>query len=65
MSILEIEDAIRKLPPEKVNELMNWLAKYHAEIWDEQIANDLDAGRLDPILSKVEAEIAAGKSKTI
>ena len=65
MGILEIEDAIKKLPVEKVNELMNWLATYHAEIWDEQIANDLDVGRLDSILSEVEAEIAAGKSKSI
>lgn len=65
MSILEIEDAIKKLPADEVNELMNWLAEYHSEIWDEQIASDLDSGRLDPILSEAEADVAAGKAKPI
>lgn len=51
MSIVEIEDAIRKLSPEKVDELMDWFVKYHAEIWDDEIAKDLENGRFDSILA--------------
>ena len=65
MSIVEIENAIKQLSPEKVNELMEWFVKYHAEIWDDQIADDLEAGSLDPVLADVDSEIAAGKAKPL
>jgi len=59
MSIVEIENAIKELPPEKVNELMDRFVKYHSEIWDKEIAEDLRAGRLDSVLAEVDSEIAA------
>ena len=65
MSIVEIENAIRQLPPEKVNELVEWLADYHAELWDKQIAEDLDAGRFDSLLDEIDAEIGAGLAKPL
>ena len=65
MSIVEIENAIKNLPPEKVNELMDWFVKYHAEIWEEQIAADLDKGKLDSILAEVDAEIVSGDAKPV
>jgi hypothetical protein len=33
MSIVEIENAIKDLPPEGVNELMEWFVAFHAEVW--------------------------------
>lgn len=60
MSIVEIETAIRKLPAGKVSELMVWLARYHEEIWDKQIEDDLDSGRLDSLLKEIDEEIEAG-----
>ena len=65
MSIVEIENAIKNLPPEKVNELMDWFLKYHAEVWDEQIATDLEAGRFDSILSEIDSEIDSGAAKPL
>ena len=65
MSIIEIENAIKELPPEKVNELMEWFVKYHSEIWDKQIAEDLDTGRLDTILAEVNSDIASGNAKPL
>jgi hypothetical protein len=32
MSIVEIETAISKLPPEQVDELMSWLEKHYSKI---------------------------------
>lgn len=51
MSIVEIKDARRKLSPEKVDELMDWFVKYHAEVWDDEIARDLEDGRFNSILA--------------
>jgi hypothetical protein len=65
MSIVEIENAIKNLPPEKVNELMDWFVKYHAEIWDDEIAKDLDTGRFDSILAEVESDISSGVAKPL
>ena len=60
MSITEIEAAIVQLPAEEVDKLISWLENYHVEIWDKQIANDLNAGRLDALLDEVDKEIEAG-----
>ena len=65
MSINEIETAIKQLPPEEVSELMSWLERYHAQIWDKQIADDLDAGRLDSVLAEVDKEYEAGLAKPL
>lgn len=65
MSIVEIENAIKELSAEKVNELMDWFVKYHSEIWDDQIARDLEDGRLDSILAEADSEIASGSAKPL
>ena len=60
MSISEIEAAITELPPSEVDRLMRWLSAHYADLWDKQIADDLDAGRLDGLLDEVESEVASG-----
>ena len=65
MSITEIETAIRKLPASQVSELMTWLEGYHEQTWDNQIAADLEAGRLDELLAEVDAECEAGLAKPL
>ena len=65
MSIVEIEAAIVQLPAEEVDKLMSWLERYRAERWDEQIADDLDAGRLDSLLAEVDKEYEAGLAKPL
>ena len=39
---------------------MSWLERYHEQLWDKQIANDLESGRLDSLIAEVEEEIEAG-----
>lgn len=62
MSIVEIETAIKKLPTSEVSALMTWLENYHEQLWDKQIEDDLEAGRLDDILAEAEREYEAGLS---
>ena len=65
MSVKEIEQAITQLPEEELTELVNWLEEYRHQIWDKQIAEDLDSGRLDTLLSEVESEYKAGLARPL
>ncbi len=65
MSVQEIETAITKLPAEKVTDLLQWLEEYHAEIWDQQIENDLADGKLDALLAEVDAEYEVGLAQPL
>jgi hypothetical protein len=60
MSVKEVEIAIAQLSPKELAELMAWLEEYHAQMWDKQIEEDLEAGRLDALLAEVDKEYEAG-----
>ena len=65
MSIAEIESAITRLPAKELVELVTWLEEYHAQVWDAQIAEDLEAGRLDALLAELDKEHEAGVAPPI
>jgi len=65
MSIVEIENEIKKLPIEKVDKLLEWIGKYHAEIWEKRITDDFNSGRLDSLLAEIDVEIEAGFAKPL
>jgi hypothetical protein len=60
MSVKEAEIAITQLSANELVELMAWLENYHAQMWDKQIEEDLEAGRLDALLAEVDKEYEAG-----
>ena len=65
MGVKEIEAAITQLSPKDIAKLAPWLTNYQAELWDRQIEEDLEAGRLDQLLAEVEKEHAAGLSQPL
>lgn len=65
MSVKEIEAAITQLPTNDIKELKAWITEYDAHRWDEQIADDLEAGRLDWLLAEVEQEYQAGLARPL
>lgn len=65
MDIREIEAAISQLAPKDVVELLQWLEEYHAQLWDKQVEDDLESGRLDSVLAEVEAEYESGLSRPL
>ena len=62
LDVEQIEKAITQLPPKELAELMSWLEEYHAQVWDKQIEEDLEAGRLDKVLAEVEEDYTAGSA---
>ena len=57
----KIEQDIASLSASEVAKLAEWFAEFHAELWDRQIEDDAKAGKLDELVTKAKAEIAAGK----
>ena len=65
MSVEEIESAITQLSIEELTDLSKWFADYQARVWDEQIEEDLEEGRLDRLLEKVDEEYEAGEAEAL
>jgi hypothetical protein len=65
MGVKEIEAAILGLPAKDLTELMAWFKDYCAQVWDKQIEEDLEAGRLDALLSEVDKEFDAGLAQPL
>lgn len=64
-SLSEIEAAIEQLPREEAHKLSDWLQEYLDDVWDEQIAADAKAGRLDELIQSAKANIAANHVKSL
>lgn len=56
MTISQIESAIKELPPEEFAKLSEWFEEFEAKMWDEQIEQDLESGRLQSLIDEAEAE---------
>jgi hypothetical protein len=65
MGVEQIERAITQLSPKDLAQLMSWLEGYHAQVWDERIAEDLEAGRLDALLAEVGEEYETGPTQPL
>lgn len=62
MSVLELEQAISKLPAEELSHFARWFEEFMADEWDRQIERDVAAGKFDHIIRKVDEDIDAGRA---
>jgi hypothetical protein len=60
MSVAEIEAAIKTLPNEELAQFNQWYQEYLEEHWDEQIREDVRAGKLDFLTEEAQRERDAG-----
>jgi hypothetical protein len=66
MTMLEaLEEQIKKLSPQELAQLRDWLLEHDAEEWDREIERDADSGKLDRLFEKSVADHGAGKSREI
>ena len=65
MTITELEQAVTQLSEQELARFRAWFDEYYAQIWDKQIEEDAQSGRLDNLLSEVDEEYNAGLSKPL
>jgi hypothetical protein len=61
-TVQEIESAIKKLKPQEIRAVGDWLDELREELWDRQIESDAKAGRLDKMIAKAKADYRGGKA---
>lgn len=64
-NVQSIERAVKALPPAELAEFRRWFAEFDAVAWDEQIAQDAAAGRLDQLASEALADYQAGPAREL
>ena len=66
MTTLEIiERQIAALSPSELEQFRAWFDAYEAREWDEQIARDARAGKLEKLADRAKAEHQAGRSRQL
>lgn len=61
----QIERRIEQLSPKELAEFRSWFVEFDARVWDDKIAADLDAGRLDNLIAEALADYKAGKAREL
>jgi hypothetical protein len=60
-SVLEIESAVSKLPPNELSAFRNWFMEFDADAWDQQFAMDVADGRLDKLADEAINDARNGR----
>ncbi len=61
VGVNEIESAIENLQPAELAQLEEWFARRQSDIWDEQLSQDIDAGKLNSLAEQAIADFKAGR----
>ncbi len=64
-TIQEIERDIKKLTQSELKAFRRWFVDFDAQLWDRQIQDDAEKGKLDDLANKAIKEFRAGKAKEI
>jgi hypothetical protein len=64
-NVIEIEHAVRNLPPEELAKFRSWFAEYDGVQWDKQIESDVAAGRLDRLADEALEDLRTGRCKDL
>ena len=58
----EIENAVAELPKEQLARFREWFAEFEARIWDREIEEDVEAGRLDELAEEALRDRDSGQT---
>jgi hypothetical protein len=61
MSVLELEQAVKKLPPQELQIFSDWFEQYTSDKWDEKIEEDILSGRLAKLAAKADKDFESGR----
>jgi len=60
-----LEEEIKRLSPEEIAQLRDWLVELDADHWDREIERDSTSGKLDKVFEKSVAEHRDGNSREL
>ena len=63
--IKQLEQTVSNLSSKDLAQFRAWFLEFDARVWDEQIASDLKAGKLDSLLAEARAEYEQGKTRPL
>ncbi len=63
--IEQLEQTVSNLSTQNLAQFRAWFLEFDARVWDEQIASDLKAGKLDSLLAEARAEYEQGKTRPL
>jgi hypothetical protein len=61
----ELEARISNLNRQDLAKLRDWFLQLDDRLWDQQIASDLEAGKLNGLIDKARSELANGKAREL
>ena len=61
----DIQQPIARFSPAEQRQLARWFEEALEDVWDAQIEEDIEAGRLNDPIAQVEGDIAAGLVKPL
>ena len=64
-TLVEIKTAIARLSDDETSTLLSWLQERSEDDWDKQIKKDSEQGKLDKIIQRTKAHIAANRVKKL
>jgi len=64
-TVSEIQEAITRLSAAEQRQLARWFEEALEDAWDNQIEEDIKAGRLNDLIAQAEADIAARRVKPL
>lgn len=65
LTVEQLETAILQLSPNDFNQLLEWFFDLDYQRWDEQLENDIAAGKLDNLAEEAIADFKAGHYRAI
>ncbi|XZN91481.1 MAG: hypothetical protein ACM65M_00955 [Microcoleus sp.] len=65
LTIEQIENAILQLPPNKIEELLEWFLNLDYQRWDVQLDRDIAEGKLDGLAAEAIADFESGNYRGI
>jgi len=60
-TIEEIESAVSLLAPSDYEKFSQWLSDYHNRMWDKEMEQDAQAGRLDTLAKEALDDLKNGR----
>lgn len=65
LTLEQLETAILQLSPNDFNQLLEWFFDLDYQRWDEQLEDDIAAGKLDTLAEEAMADFESGYYRAI